>query len=245
MSCISVSTHSVTTGGGQGTKTYEWTVEGGDAYIKSGQGTDAVEVESSGDSFTAITVTCLVTDDTGNSILSESTIHERTSTGEVHSDTFYIMNKPMVNTNATLDFIITDPVDDGVFKLSGGSDWTPSASEYPEDGTILLEGGNYLEVPHEFPSDEAWQFVRCYDVDGRNFNIIVISYHGDNTASLLYGNQDNLPILEDANTRLPYTPPVGNYKIDETLNLPTVDIVYEMDSTFSYDVVYEMNSTEA
>jgi len=104
MSCEAVSTYTVTTDKGLGDKTYEWSVAG-DAYIKTGQGTTTITVGSTEEEFTPFAVTCLVTDDTGNSILTEDFIHERTSEGVEHEDTFYIMNAPLIETNKTLDYM--------------------------------------------------------------------------------------------------------------------------------------------
>jgi len=244
MSCEAISTHTVHIADGDGDKTYEWTV-GGDAYIKSGQGTDTVIVGSDESTFTPIDLSCLVTDETGNSIYSANFIHERTETTLPNEDTFYIMNQPLVDTNHTADFAVTDPVDDGVFKDVNDLDFTPTAEEYPENGTAILINGNYIEIPHEFPQNEKWQFDRWYNVDGRNGNIVSIAYHGNGTASFMYGNQDVPATLVQANTDLAYTPMVGNYRITERLDVPAKKIVYDMGSGYEYKVIYDMTTQTA
>ncbi len=241
MSCEAISTHTVTTDKGGGTKVYEWSVTG-DAYIKTGQGTATVTVGSLEENFTPFSLTCLVTDDTGNSIYTASFIHERTNDSVVHEDTFYIMNEPLVTANTTNDFMTNDTIGDGVFKDSSDMEWNPSSTEYPEDGTVELIDGKYLEMPHSFPSASSWFFVRCYNVEGANFDIMVIIYHGNNKASFMYGNESNEPALIEANVNLDYTPMAGNYKITGDLDIPTVEITYEMNEFIAdNEITYPMD----
>ncbi len=241
--CEAISTHTALFKDGDGGRTFKWSVNGG-AYIKSGASGATVTVGSDGSVFTPFTLTCTVTDSTGNSVYSKSFIHKRINTlsSAVHKDTFYIMNDPLTTANKTLDFMVNAPPDDGAFKDRHEVVKTPTALEYPKDCTAILVNGDYIEVPYEFPADEEWMFIRCYDIDGRNFKIMVIVYHADNTADFLYGDQDTPPVLQQANVNLTYTPMTGNYRITGGVDVPEKEVIYDMTESFEYEVIYNMTT---
>ena len=65
--CVATSTHVVTTSTPEGAVTYTWSITLGAATIVSGQGTDTIEVESTGDTDNyPFQMTCVVTDAGGD-----------------------------------------------------------------------------------------------------------------------------------------------------------------------------------
>jgi len=247
MACEAISTYEVTIELGSGTKIYEWSVSG-NAYFTTSNGSSTISVGTNSSVFEEFTLSCKVTDDTGNSFFSSTFVHTRSDDDLTHEDTLYLMDEPMIvvdeNTRATIDFHSdSDPQDDGIFYHSGGGKWIPTSGEYPEDGTLILLNGDYLEIPYIFPSASSWMFTRAYDVDISSgiFKIMSIVYKGNGYADFYYGDEINPPSLAQHNTNIAYTPPAINYKITEILDIPSVEVIYEMDDFFTPDVIYEMD----
>ncbi len=242
LTCIAQSTHTVEVDNAEGAQSFEWSIEG-KAYFVSGEGTATVVVGSDEGLFTSFILTCIVTDDNGNSVFSKTFIHKRVEgTPSLSEDTFYIMNESLTVENKTHDFITTDPKEDGTFKDMNDLAKIPTALEYPEDCTAVLINGDYIEVAHEFPSNEEWMFIRCYDIDGGNFKIMVIVYHGNNVADFMFGDQDNPPVLLAGYLNVSYTPMSGNYRIEGFVDLPSKKVIYDMSQQIEFKVIYDMTT---
>ncbi len=251
--CTAESTHTVNiTGGDSSSITYLWGITSQDAVISSAIDDVTVTVASTEDDLvTPFTLNCTVTQSGVNSYYSEDFTHDRTLATPPASaaDIYYTLEEPSTASGAssynyaTVDFF--EPADvnkHGIFYTGGMPGDIDVYGEYGRDGTLVLESGNYFEYPLIFPSNSEWQFIRCYDIDGGNFKIMVIVYHGNGRASYLFGNQSVSPILVDNYLNIAYTPQITKYQMGEFLDIPSIEITYNMDDFITdVEITYEMN----
>lgn len=100
---------------------------------------------------------------------------------------------------------------------SDDSEWTPSVSEYPQDGTIDLSGGTsgrYLDTGWEAPQNTEWTMSGIYNVVmGVSYDMYSIHYKGNQTCDIYLGSSTEDLVLSESDKD--YTPPTGNWIIEE------------------------------
>ena len=142
-----------------------------------------------------------------------------------------------------------DPNTDGkLINLADGLAWTPTALQYPEDGTIDLSGGKAIDTQIIFPSDAEWTYPQVYNVDGLgNYDVIAMRYKGNGTADVRRGNQSTSLTLLPNDTNLLYTPPLTTYKVIEFPEIPakavfTFSGIANISDTLAHEITITCNT---
>lgn len=116
---------------------------------------------------------------------------------------------------------IDQNTDGKLINLADGLAWTPTALEYPEDGTIDLSGGKAIDTQIIFSPSEKWTYPQVYNVDGLgNYDVVALRYKGNGTADVWRADQGTSLSLSADDTGLSYTPPLTSYKVIEFPEIP-------------------------
>lgn len=118
-----------------------------------------------------------------------------------------------------------------------GADWLPLSqsdinARYLRDGTINLKaladgrGSCYIDSNYIPSPEDLWCLDGVYNVVMEvSYDLFEIEYHGDGTASIWYGDQDNILTLAPEDANLIYIPPTESYKFYDQPVLPIIPTV--------------------
>jgi len=204
-SCKAISKHQVQVQDSTGTITYTWTADS-PAVIESGQGTDTVEVSTTGDTDITFDLTCEVQDDVGADTFTISVTHSREMASPT-ADVIYLMNDfgdgtQIIDANGTHNAVLS-----GTY----ATDELNQTLELTADGTAISD--------YELPDDSEWTIVKTYNVGNNVFDMFALNYKGNDKADVWFADQDNDFTLESQWTNVDYTPP-QYFRFDEDLGLP-------------------------